>query len=310
MDDIIFDLDYLNSSIHESEDVDILQEAVEDVKKKQRKLETVVSKLMILIDPSEQSNCSREHSRLKIEFKKCIDNFKKYIKGKSKTNIGEDFSLSVVVTKRPNCPPDSSTFQFSNPVQTGLDISNQEQYAVSSSAPAVNNNVNFSAPRSLLFDSNAARSSFFNTHSFNRPTPQSIFPETNRNASNKNFEHRRLLNAEISNHCSTSSTSVCFQKSVPKLHAETFNGDPMKWIKWYSIFKATIDQSPMSSADKIIHLKLLLSGEAKAIVDGYDCNGDLEIQRGLSMLTLTNYRTLETQTYQIRKGIHSTPRFY
>ena len=69
--------------------------------------------------------------------------------------------------------------------------------------------------------------------------------------------------------------SVCFQKSVPKLHPETFNGDPMKWIKWYSVFKATIDQSPMSSAEKMIHLQSLLTGEAKALVDGYGCNGDL-----------------------------------
>ena len=227
-DDIHFHLEYLNSSIDESEDVEILQETVEEIKEKQRKLETVVSQLIILIDPSEQSNCSREHSRLKIEVKKCIDNFKKYVKGKSQINTGEDISLIVGATNRPNCPPDSSNFQFTNPVQPRLDISNQEQNAVSSSAPAVNNNVSFSAPSSLLFDSNTALSSLLNAHSFNWPTPQSIFPETNRNASNNNFNHRGLLNAESSNQCSTSSMSVCFQKSVPKLNAETFNGDPMK----------------------------------------------------------------------------------
>ena len=139
----------------------------------------------------------------------------------------------------------------------------------------MNNNVSFSAPSSVLFDSNAAPLSLLNAHSFNWPTPQSIFPETNRNASNNNFDHQGVLNAESSNQCSTSSMSVCFQKSVPKLHAETFNGDPMKWIKWYSIFKATIDQSPMSSAEKMIHLQSLLTGEAKALVDGYGCNGGL-----------------------------------
>ena len=61
-DDTHFHLDYLNSSIDESEDVDILQETVEKIKEKQRKLEALVSKLIILIDPTEQSNCSREHS--------------------------------------------------------------------------------------------------------------------------------------------------------------------------------------------------------------------------------------------------------
>ena len=172
-DNIHYHLDYLNSSKNESEDVDILQETVEEIEEKQRKLETV--QLIILIDPSEQSNCSREHSRVKIEFKKCIDNIKKYVMGKSQINTGEDFSLSVGAIKRPNCPPDSSNFQFTNPVQPRLDISNHEQYAVSSSAPAVNNNVSFSAPSSVLFDFNAAPLSLLNAHSFNWPTPQSIF---------------------------------------------------------------------------------------------------------------------------------------
>ena len=125
-DDKHFHFEYLNSSIDDSEDVDILQETVEEIKEKQRKLETVVCQLIILIDPSEQSNYSREHSRLKIEVKKCIDNFKKYVKEKSQINNGEDFSLSVGVTKRPNCPPDSSNFQFTNLVQPRLDISNQD----------------------------------------------------------------------------------------------------------------------------------------------------------------------------------------
>ena len=208
---------------------------------------TVVSDLIILIDSSEQSNCSLEHSRLQIEVKKCIDNFKKYVKGKSQIKTGENFSLSVGATKRPNCPPDSSNFQFSNPVQPCLDISNQEQYAVSSSAPAVIINVSFSAPSSLLFHSNAAQLSLHNT---NWPTPHSIFPETNRNASNNDFDHRGILNAENSNQCSISSMSLCFQNSVPKLHPETFNGAPVRWIKRYSIFKAIIDQSSMSSAEK------------------------------------------------------------
>ena len=162
--DVHFHLDYLNSSIDESEDVDTLQETNEEIKEKQQKLETVVSQLIILIDPSEQSNCSCKKSGLKIEVKNFINNFKKYVKQKSQINIGEDFSLSVCVTKRPNCPPNSSKFQFPNPVQPGLDISNQEQNAVSSSAPAVNNNVSFSAPSSLLFDSIAAPSSLFNTY--------------------------------------------------------------------------------------------------------------------------------------------------
>ena len=69
--------------------------------------------------------------------------------------------------------------------------------------------------------------------------------------------------------------STCIQKNVPKLHADHLDGDPMNWMKWYSIFQATIDKAPMTPSEKMIHLQSLLTGEAKALVDGYGCNGDL-----------------------------------
>ena len=46
-------------------------------------------------------------------------------------------------------------------------------------------------------------------------------------------------------------------------------------MKWYSIFQATIDNAPLTPSEKIIHPQSLLTGEAKALVDGYGCNGDL-----------------------------------
>ena len=69
--------------------------------------------------------------------------------------------------------------------------------------------------------------------------------------------------------------STCFQKSKPKLHADHFYGDPMRLMKWYSIFQATFDKAPMTPSEKMIHLQSLLTGDAKALVDGYGCNGDL-----------------------------------
>ena len=58
--------------------------------------------------------------------------------------------------------------------------------------------------------------------------------------------------------------SSCFQKSVPKLQATKFDGDPLGWLKWFSVFQATVDRSPMSSAEKKINLQSLLIGEAKS----------------------------------------------
>ena len=45
------------------------------------------------------------------------------------------------------------------------------------------------------------------------------------------------------------SMSSCFQKSVPKLQATKFDGDPLSWLKWFIVFQATFDRSPMSSAE-------------------------------------------------------------
>ena len=48
-------------------------------------------------------------------------------------------------------------------------------------------------------------------------------------------------------------------------------------MKWFSTFQATIDRAPMTSPEKMVHLQSLLTGEAKALVDGYCCNGDLYV---------------------------------
>ena len=46
------------------------------------------------------------------------------------------------------------------------------------------------------------------------------------------------------------SMSICFQKLVPKLQATKLDGDSLNWFKWFSVFQATIDPSPMSSGGK------------------------------------------------------------
>ena len=73
------------------------------------------------------------------------------------------------------------------------------------------------------------------------------------------------------------SMSTCLQESVPKLNADHFNGDPLSWMKWFSTFQATIDGAPKTSPKKMIHLQSPLTGEAKALVNGYGCNGDLYV---------------------------------
>ena len=50
------------------------------------------------------------------------------------------------------------------------------------------------------------------------------------------------------------SMSTCFQQSVPKLQATKIDGNSLDRMKWFSIFKATIDRSPMSLSEYMIHL--------------------------------------------------------
>ena len=73
------------------------------------------------------------------------------------------------------------------------------------------------------------------------------------------------------------SMSTCFEKSVAKIKADHFIADPLSWMKWFSTFQATIDQAPMTPIERMIDLQSLLSNEAKALVEGYGCKGDLYV---------------------------------
>ena len=48
-------------------------------------------------------------------------------------------------------------------------------------------------------------------------------------------------------------------------------------MKWFSTFQATVDRATMTSPEEIIPLRSLLTGEAKALEDGYGCNVDLYV---------------------------------
>ena len=110
--------------------------------------------------------------------------------------------------------------------------------------------------------------------------------DTSFHVSNNNPSWRFLPNQQFSDRSASAklgcasyqnpiSMSSCFQKYVPKLKATKFDWNPLDWMKWISIFQATIDRSPMSLSEKMIHLQPLLTGEAKHLLDGYGCNGGL-----------------------------------
>ena len=59
------------------------------------------------------------------------------------------------------------------------------------------------------------------------------------------------------------SMSTCFQKSVPKSHADHFDGG---WSNELDemVLSSTFDNAPMTPSEMIFHLQSLLTGEAKA----------------------------------------------
>ena len=106
----------------------------------------------------------------------------------------------------------------------------------------------------------------------------SVNQDTSFHISNSNPLWRFLPNQQISDPSAFAtlgsssyqkliSMSICIQKSVPKLQATKFDDNPLDWMKWFRIFQAPIDRSPMSLSEKMIHLQSLLTGEAKSLID-------------------------------------------
>ena len=54
--------------------------------------------------------------------------------------------------------------------------------------------------------------------------------------------------------------------SLPKLKLSNFDGNPLEWPEWSSMFIATVDQQPIPDSEKMSHLKTLLTGKARSAI--------------------------------------------
>ena len=61
--------------------------------------------------------------------------------------------------------------------------------------------------------------------------------------------------------------------SLTKLKLNNFDGNPLKWPEWSSMFIATMDQRPIPDSEKMRHLKTLLSGKARPAMSGMGYSG-------------------------------------
>ena len=61
--------------------------------------------------------------------------------------------------------------------------------------------------------------------------------------------------------------------SLPKLKLTNFDGNPLEWPEWASVFIATVDQRPIPDSEKVIHLKTLLTGKSGSAISGMGYSG-------------------------------------
>ena len=63
-------------------------------------------------------------------------------------------------------------------------------------------------------------------------------------------------------------TGYAGSSNLPKLKLNNFNGKPLEWPEWSSMFIATLDQRPIPDSEKMSHLKTLLTGKARSATSG------------------------------------------
>lgn len=62
--------------------------------------------------------------------------------------------------------------------------------------------------------------------------------------------------------------------SLPKLKLDTFDGDPLKWPDWKSMFQSIIHEANISLNAKMHHLQNSVTGRAKDAIEEYEYTGD------------------------------------
>ena len=86
-----------------------------------------------------------------------------------------------------------------------------------------------------------------------------------------NFTPQTLINTAVYTAPILSST-IKQPSRLTKIKLDKYDGDPMKWNMWYSLFQATVQDQPISDAEKLTHLQTLKTGRAHEVIAGYSCN--------------------------------------
>ena len=79
-------------------------------------------------------------------------------------------------------------------------------------------------------------------------------------------------------HVETQANTIILRSSMdslPKLKLDSFDGDPIRWSDWMSMFQSIIDDADISRNAKMQHLQNAVVGRAKEAIVGYGYSGEL-----------------------------------
>ena len=79
-------------------------------------------------------------------------------------------------------------------------------------------------------------------------------------------------------HAETPANTIILRSSMdslPKLKLDSFDGDPIRWSDWMSMFQSIIDDADISRNAKMQHLQNAVVGRAKEAIEGYGYSGEL-----------------------------------
>ena len=67
---------------------------------------------------------------------------------------------------------------------------------------------------------------------------------------------------------------VTLTTPLPKLRLNKFDGDPLHWADWSSMFKSIVHDTNLSLNKKMQHLYNSVASKAKSAIEGYGYSGD------------------------------------
>ena len=176
------------------------------------------------------------------------------------------FKVSVARSKRSSCSGSNSNDSPAPAAATSdLPSSSSSHHPHgddSTAVPPLTNAVSFS---STTFEPNMPLSNNLQTNPFG--ITQSVDTSTHENAIDP-----ASISTTNTLHDNADNVPPQRRLTLPKFQPPVFQGDPLAWLDWFGLFSATIDSAAISQAEKIIHLQNLVSGEPKALIDGYGCN--------------------------------------